>query len=67
MEWRYQYALAYIKRGSELEKELLNRKTVNDKLWNDLKESLPHNRKEEKSNEDFVSVPSKKEIEGEIQ
>jgi hypothetical protein len=41
IEWRHQYALAYLKRGSDLEKELLKRKSENDKRWEELKETLP--------------------------
>lgn len=37
LEWKHQYALAYLNRGKTLETELLKRKTDNEKKWDEVK------------------------------
>ena len=60
-EWRHQYALAYIKKGKGLEKEIERRKDINDQRWGELKATLVKDH--HKSKEEEQAPPTKEEVE----
>jgi len=47
-EWRHQYALAFIKKGKGLEKEIETRKELNDQRWAEVKAALIKDQHEKK-------------------